>query len=136
MKVQAASPLDWHWLLRRVECAITPGFRAIKAVSEAGDILGMFGFDRWTDTSAEIHIAIDNPISLRKLLPEVFGYLFNTCGRLVAMGFIASDNARSLRLARHVGFTEVGRVRDAKALGVDGVLVELRKENCRYLEAA
>jgi RimJ/RimL family protein N-acetyltransferase len=131
--IRAAHPEEFGWLVERAECAITPGFRAI-AAEDAGRIVGMVGFDGWTPNSVTMHVALDSPACLRGLLPEIFGYAFVQAGKGIALGIIPADNARSVNLAKRVGFSEVHRVRDGWAVGVDLVVLEMRRERCRWIQ--
>ena len=65
---------------------------------------------------------------------EVFNYIFNTAGRGVVIGVTPADNAPALKFNKHIGLVELYRIKDGYAQGVDYVVQELRKENCRYIE--
>lgn len=64
---------------------------------------------------------------------EVFNYVFNTCDKGVIIGVTPSNNERALRFNKRVGLTEIYRIKDGYAVGIDYVVQELRKENCKYL---
>jgi hypothetical protein len=120
--------------LQRVDVQFpSPQFRAIEAVDATGRIHAMTGFDGWTENSAGILIAIDTPAALRSLLTPTFEYVFNQCGKGLAIATVRGTNARSLKLTKHVGFTETHRIKDAVRIGEDLVLFEMRREECRYL---
>lgn len=93
----------------------------------------MVGFDGWTDNSCQAHMAVDYPAVWRSLLQPAFAYPFVENNRKLLVGTIAANNARSLALAKRMGFKETYRIRDAWADGVDLVLVEMRREECRFL---
>jgi RimJ/RimL family protein N-acetyltransferase len=131
--VRGANPSHFEWLWDRTSCPITPGFRAIEAVDAKGRIVGMVGFDGWTDNSCQAHMAVDYPAVWRSLLQPAFAYPFVENNRKLLVGTIAANNARSLALAKRMGFKETYRIRDAWADGVDLVLVEMRREECRFL---
>ena len=38
-----------------------------------------------------------------------------------------------IKLAKHVGFTEIARLEDARDVGDDMVVLRLRREDCKYL---
>jgi RimJ/RimL family protein N-acetyltransferase len=48
-------------------------------------------------------------------------------------GLVPANNEKALRLNKKMGFTEAIRLKEAYTAGVDYVLMELRKENCKYL---
>lgn len=134
MIVQAAPPLHFAWIAERTGCALSPSFRAIEAIDEQHRIRGMVGFDHWLGNSAEIHIALDSPTALRALLRPAFDYLFNQAKKAVAIGIVPAHNEKALAFDKHIGFRELTRIRDGWAPGDDVVVLELRREECRWLE--
>ena len=48
-------------------------------------------------------------------------------------GMVPGDNAKAIKINEHIGFTVKMRLEDAWADGIDYVVMELKKENCRYL---
>ncbi len=138
MNVRASVPGHFAWLVERTSCAITPGFRAIEAVDDEGRILGMVGFDGWWGEpgqggSVQMHVAIEKPIAVRRLAPAAFDYVFRQAGKDVAIGVVPAHNRRALEFDLHLGFREVHRVRDGWARGDDVVLLEMRRDDCRFL---
>lgn len=134
MIVRAAPSDHFPWLVSRVGCAITPAFRAIEAVDVRGNIRGMVGFDLWTANSVQAHMAVDTPIAWRSLLRPAFRYPFLEGGRGLILGIISAANAKSLAMARGLGFHETHRIRDGQSVGVDLVVMEMRREHCRWIE--
>jgi RimJ/RimL family protein N-acetyltransferase len=130
----AAQPNDFAWLVERTQCAPTAGFRAIKAVDESGRIRGMVGYDGWTENAVTCHMAVDTPVAWRALVPAVFEYPFEQLGRGIMLGVIPAHNVRSWHLAGRFGFELTHRVRDGWAKDDDLLILELRRERCRYLE--
>ena len=59
-------------------------------------------------------------------------YVFTQAGRLKMLGYVPADNEKALKLNKHLGFTELVRIEDGYKLGVDYVLMELKRENCPY----
>jgi hypothetical protein len=133
VKVEAAKAQDFRWLQARTSCALTTDFTALKAVDSAGRIRGMVGFCNNTESATQAHMAVDAPIVWRSLLPAAMHYVFEQCRKDILLGAIPSGNARSIRLAQSAGLREVHRVRDGWAKGEDLVLLELRREECRFL---
>lgn len=133
MKVTAAAPQDLDWLIRATSCAATPGMRAIKAVDATGAIRGMVGFDGWTENAAFAHMAVNTPMAWRALIPACFTYPFIECDREVLLGVIPANNTKSWGMASHLGFRIAHTVRDGWARGVDLLLLELRRDDCRFL---
>lgn len=134
MRVRAAHPSHFEWLRQHTGCLVTPDFRAVEAVDEDGRIKGMVGYCNWTPNSVQAHVAVDSPGSCRRLLVSAFAYPFIECNRGVMIGLISARNGRSARLATSLGFREVYRIRDGLAVGVDQILMELRREECRFIQ--
>lgn len=133
MRVQAAQPSHFAWLVERTSCAPTRGFRAIEAVDASGRIRGMVGYDCWTENAVQAHMAVDTPVAWRSLIPAVFEYPFLQARKGILLAIIPAGNRKSVRLASHFGFHETHRVRDGWATGEDLLLLELRREDCGWL---
>lgn len=133
MIVRAAPPEHFQYLVERAGVFPSPLFKAIEAVDEKGTVHGMFGYDGWTPNAVVMHVALDTPIALRHLLRPAFQYPFNQLGLGVALCAIRGDNERSLRLTEHVGFERVYTIRDCFGVGVDQMIFEMRREDCRWI---
>lgn len=92
-------------------------------------------YDYWTINSVQVHVfapslkALFNAESLR----EIFTYPFITARRSVLVGVTPSNQKGSLAVSAWLGFREKYRIRDGWSVGVDMVLKELRREDCRFL---
>lgn len=127
---------DFKWLQDRIgsHFYFSPAARAIEVVNEAtGQIMGMTAYDAWTETSAQMSIALDSPIAWRALAGPAFKYPFQEADRWLLLAMVASDNQKSLRMTSHVGFRQTHRIKDAVRKGVDYVLFEMRRNDCRWL---
>lgn len=134
MRALACEPQDFAWFAERTNLGLCSDVRGIKAVDSAGRIQGMVLFDRWTFSSAHAHVALDSPFAGRVLLRAAFQYVFEDCGRSILLGMVAKRNQRSLWLAHNLGFALRHVVKDGFAPGNDLVLLEMRREACRWLE--
>ena len=130
----AGARQDVSWLVERTSCAVSSGFRTIKAIDAHGQIRGMVGYDLWTRNAVTAHMAVDTPIAWRSLIPACFQYPFEECGREVMLAAIPADNEKSWGMAGHLGFRLVHTVRDGWARGVDLLMLELRRDDCRFLK--
>lgn len=135
MRVQAAPPAHFDWLVQRTGAALTPGARGVEAVDAHGRILGMLVFDAWTRSACTAHMAVDTPIAWRRLLPAGLDYAFHQAGKRLVLGVIPGHNPRSLAMARRIGFQVTHRARDGWDTGVDLVFLELRREDAHWLNA-
>jgi hypothetical protein len=93
----------------------------------------MTAYDGWTENSCQIHIAMDTPIAWRALERPAFKYPFVEAGKGLLLAMVASNNQRSLQMTSGVGFRQTYRIRDGVAKGVDFVLFEMRRQDCRQL---
>ena len=128
MIVRAAHPSHFGWLLSRIGLALSMGMRAIEAVSETGEILGMVGYDSWMPNSVAMHFALESPLAGRALCGPAFSYAFEEAGKGVVLGFIPAYRQRAVSIAKRLGFREVVRFRDGWEAGVDLVSLEMRRE--------
>lgn len=124
---------DWAWFTARNPACLTENTTGVVAVDGNDKILACCIMDSWTETSCQAHYAIDNPIVLRRgFFEEISKFVFDTAKRMYIYGLVPSDNEKALRLNKKIGFKEVTRLKDAFKLGVDYVILELKKEHCRF----
>lgn len=115
-------------------CSDTKG---VVVENAEGAIVAAALMDSWTENSCMIHVYIGDPRVIKhRFCEEVFNYVFNTSGRSVIIGATPADNKKALKFNAHVGFEEVTRIPDGYAKGIDYVITQCRKENCRWLEPA
>ena len=133
LTVQAAPKEHWGWLAIRSGCIFTADFQAIEAVDSRGAVRGMVGYERFSPNSVMAHMAVAHPIAWRELLRPAFFYPFVQRGLGLMLAAVPSTNWRSLGFVERVGFRETYRIRDGHAVGVDTVLHEMRREECRWI---
>ncbi len=135
--VHAVPPEHFGWIQQRTGCCLTGDFAAIAALDSGGIIKGMVAYCGWTYTSVQVHFAIDTPAAVRALVYDndspAFRVPFVNAQKRILIGCVPSQNPNALKLNRHFGFVEVARIRDGYGDGNDIVLMELRKEHCRWL---
>jgi RimJ/RimL family protein N-acetyltransferase len=131
--VRVASPENHPWLISRLGTQQSKDFFAIEAIDNTGRIHGMVGYDGWAPNSVVMTIALESKMALKPLMYEMFDIAFNRFNKGVALVMIRGENRRSIKLCYHVGFSLVARIRDGVAVGEDYVIMEMRKENCRWL---
>jgi hypothetical protein len=125
---------EWLWASSRAQCNFCEDTKGIVAYKD-DQIVGAVILDSWSHNSVSIHLTIEDPLILKNGFPEeVFNYVFNTCDRGIILGATPADNLKALKFNKHIGFKEVYRVKDGYKVGVDFVIFELRKEDCRYIE--
>lgn len=120
--------------LRTISYSPTSGFKGIVQVNDWLEIAAAVGYDNWTVNSVQMHVWVPRPKELsRKFVQEAFRYPMEFAGKGLVVGLTPSNNAAALHFNRKIGFKEVYRMRDAWDVGVDIVIQEMRKENCRWL---
>lgn len=136
MKVRFRSiiPDDYAWLCSQMTLNITSdttGFIAFDG--DTYDALAAFVCQDWTPTSVQVHQVILKTMVLRHgYLEECADYIFNKAGRLMMLGVVPANNKQALSINKKIGFTEKARIEDAYDVGVDYVLMELKRDNCKY----
>ena len=127
---------DWKWVTKVLPvrlCEDTKGIIAIDVETNAP--IAVCVMDGWTYTSVQVHFAIMRKMVLRHgFLEEVADFVFNKCGKDLMIGLVPGNNELALKMDSHIGFTEAYRVKDGFDKGVDYCILELRKEDCRWLE--
>ena len=105
----------------------------VTAIDDQGRVAAIAVMDTWSVNACYIHVTIFNPMVLRHgFQEEVFSFVFQS-GRKVIIGRTPSDNEKALKFNRHMGFEEIARIPDAYEEGIDCVITQLRKENCKWL---
>lgn len=128
-------PTDWGWVNQQVPILQVEDTSGIVAEdTTTGERVGACVFDNWTPNSVQCHFALTSPMVLRHGFLEVcFDYVFNFGGKRYMYGLVPGDNAKALKLNRRLGFTEEARLPEAFKDGVDYVLMQLRREDCKFL---
>lgn len=131
--ILAATPQDIEVFGRLVQYRPTSGARGIKLVLE-DDVQAMVAYDSWTPSSVQMHIWVGDPkLFSRKFICEALAYPFIQCDRELAVGVTPGDNHAALDFNRRIGFVEKYRIVDGWESGVDLVLQELRRGDCKWL---
>lgn len=109
--------------------------RGIMAVDDEGIPQAIAVFDSWSFNSMQIHIWIENPFVLKHgFAEEVFRFAFSEeSGRTLIIGITPSDNEAALKFIKHMGFKYKCKIKDGYKIGVDYIVTEMRKKQCRYL---
>ena len=134
MIVRSAPPEHYDWIASRANLVISSQFRAIEAMNGEDKILGMVGFDGWTPNAVSVHIALERPELLRRMVRVALGTAFTV--RNVVIAPVLSNNARSIKMVEGVGFTRSGELKDAWEPGVDLLLYQMRRDQCRWIREA
>jgi hypothetical protein len=88
----------------------------------------------WPGNSVDASIALDRVSRLtRSFLGAMFLAPFVEWGLRRVTLKIASDNAKSIRFAKHLGFTQEGEIREGVTKDVDLLIFGMLKRECRFL---
>ncbi|EHK57743.1 hypothetical protein [Allomesorhizobium alhagi] len=103
----------------------------------AGELRGVVVFDTFTTTTCLVHLASDGSKRwmTREFITRVFAYPFIQCKFPRITCGIPETNAESLRLTRHMGWVEEGRLREDSEDGSDTIIFGMLRRECRWLPA-
>ena len=129
------SPVYWGEIYEALLTVRQPDTAGVMAVdADTGELLAAGIADTFSYSACNVHLIIKNPLVLRHgFFEEVFNYIFNTCDRAVVVGIVPGHNKKALKLNKHLGYSELCRIKDGFKLGTDYVILELRKEDCRWI---
>ncbi len=127
-------PADLNYLLcERVSYIPTPSLQCLAAytVNEDGtrQIHGIVGLDNWSSNSVQGHIAIENPFCARSLVKATCQYAYDN-GRNILIAQVSSNNEKSLKFNKGIGFKELFRIEDGISLGDDIVIMRMDLDGC------
>ena len=145
MIVHASPPEHYRWLKDRTHCSISDVFKAIECQEDGlqiceycgrihGRIMGMIGYDGWTLNAVQMHICLEDPNCFFRLVRPAFSYPFEEVRLGMVLGITPSDNRHSLEFNKRMGFRETYRIKDGWSPGVDMVVQEMLKDECRWLK--
>jgi hypothetical protein len=133
MKLMTMSEREWQWLRKRARCLYCEDSIGIALHEDDGTIAAVVVMDSWSNSSCQVHMAIGNPMALRHgLLEAVTDFVFNERGRSVMIGLVPANNAKALKLNKHIGFTQVFSLEDGYDKGVDYVVMQMREADSRW----
>ena len=109
-------------------------FEAI-GLERNGKLIAGVVFDSYAPNArVTVHLAGDGKHWLnREFLHVCCSYAFDQMKCNVAMGFIDADNAASLQLALHFGFSELARIHGGSG-DCDTVILKMMREECAWLK--
>ena len=127
---------EWRWFKERTSVNFmedTVGIIAYETNDES--ILGCCVADDFGVDNCNAHIALDNPMVLRKgFLNEVAEWLFVGNERLRIFAWIPSSNHKSLKFAQNVGFTKKCVIEHGNSEGIDTVVMVMHRDDCPWLD--
>ena len=115
-----------------MRCEDTSGIMAVDLTTNK--TVGAFMMDNWTPNSVQCHFMIANPMLLRHpFLSLCADYVYNHRGVNNVYALVPANNAKAVKLNLHMGFTIKTRLEEAFEIGVDYLLMEMKRDNCIFI---
>lgn len=126
---------DWLWFTEQL-----PIFRVEDSMGfvvwDGDKRVAAWVYDNYTGTSIQSHLIVSNKMCLRHGVVEtIAGIAFDVLGCYAIYALVPSNNEAAIKMNEHIGFEEKCRMANAYKMGVDSVLLELIKDNCKYYSA-
>ena len=134
VKFRAFVNADVLTVREKMDYALTESTRGIVAYNaESAETLAIFLAEGWTETSASVHQVILNSMVIRHgWFEEIASFMFTVAERKKLFTIVPDNHVKAIKLNGKLGFTQVARLQEAYAVGVDYLLLELKRENCPY----
>ena len=124
---------EWEWMYARTGVILCGDMTGLVAVHD-NDIVAVCVADSFGPDQCSVHFAIDNPMVLRHgFLEAIAKLLFIGLGRARIFGMVPADNAKALKLDKHIGMREVARIPNGFKTGVDYIIMCMERGECRWL---
>jgi RimJ/RimL family protein N-acetyltransferase len=119
---------------RGVHLSRSEDFQAIGRLSaHSQELIGVVAFNNFVGNVCSIHLAGDGNWVSREFIRAVFDYPFRQLSVVAMIAPVPGNNHKALKFDTHFGFRVIHTVRDGWEKGVDLHLLQLRKEDCRWL---
>lgn len=134
VKFRAFAPADVLTIRQKMPYAMTEVTTGIVAYNaDTAETLAIFVAEDWTSNAANVHQVILNSMVLRHgWFEEIADFMFTRAGRKKMFAVVPDGHTKALSLNEKIGFTQVARLEDAVADGIDYLILELKRENCPY----
>ena len=115
----------------------TNDLKSLLWYSKRGTIDWVVGYTAWIGKTVQMHVVCvgEHKYTPKPLLSAAFDYPFNQCGVDIVFGVVNSLNDNVLKYDIKLGFTEKMRWEGMHDDGGDLVLLEMRKENCKWIRS-
>jgi hypothetical protein len=101
---------------------------------EMSDVVLAIGYNNFVCKVVHGHFYCSDPtVVTRSIIKRAFEYAFRDAGVEHILGYINSDNSKSLSIARRLGFEEKLVIPNGGD-GCDLVLVDMSRDGCRWLK--
>jgi hypothetical protein len=124
-------PFIYEWVAARAGLVRTTDTQAIGEIRGDRIIAGVV-YDGFLGGCCQMHQAIEGRMS-RDFVHAAFHYPFVQMGLNCVLGIVAESNTAALKMDRHLGFKTLCRIKHGGRGGEDVLLMEMRREDCRFL---
>lgn len=97
-----------------------------------GELRAGVVYTNYSGANVFASIAVDGAIN-RRFLHAIFYNPFAAWGVRHISCAIEESNVKSLRLCRHMGFVDEGRMRESAVNGEDVIILGMLKNECRFI---
>lgn len=126
---------DWRYVQAHMSMHMvddTCGIVAVDAITD--ERYAVLVFDTFTPNSVRCAWAVPRPIALKyDFLGVGFRAMFLGAGKEYMHGIVSAENEKSLRLSKRMGFVEKTRLKGHFGNGIDGIFMELHRDNCQFI---
>lgn len=124
-----------QWLSEKNGGQYVPGSMTCLGLLGEDKVIAACGFENYIVNSICGHIALDGKPGKKFLvfLGMCFQYVFHQTKVKKLIAFVDSENEKSVRLNRHMGFVEEGRIKDAGKHG-DMIIFTMTEDQCYILQ--
>jgi hypothetical protein len=134
MKVVPMEGALWNWFNSHLPILAVEDTEGMVMLRDDNTPIAGFVMDNWTHNSVQGHFLLLDPMALRnKFYDMCASYIFDERQRAVIYSFVPGDNPKAISLNIKFGWTEKFRMEEAFKEGVDYVVMELKKEDCKYI---
>lgn len=126
-----SSPEIGYWVAAQTDGGYFQERSGAIGLIRDGKIVAGVIYENWNGKSVVCHIAITGQVN-RPFLKTICGYGVYGLGAEKAIAPITSNNTKSIKVAKVLGFTEEARIKDAAPDG-DIILFTMTPEQCRFL---
>lgn len=129
--IRAMTPAEVFAVGERIQYVPTANARGLCNGDEETPLGACILYDSWCPNSVCVHSYIPHPRFMTKgFLREMWRYPLEHVDWVI--GVTPGDNARALAFNKRIGLTEVYRLKDGWATGVDQVFQTAHYSTCRW----
>ena len=119
------------WVAKKCEMVWTPENSEAIGLVKQGELVAGVWYEDYSKKSITCHIAITGRMT-REYLGIIFDFPFVQLGVEKIICPVLSDNDKSIRLVKNMGFEEQARLLDVSPSG-DMLFFVMSKDKCRFL---